>query len=77
MATLDHTTYRLYDLTTHSAQLPVVSKLAITIAYKVSVWNRLARTRRILATLTETELADIGLTRHQARCEAKKRFWRQ
>jgi uncharacterized protein YjiS (DUF1127 family) len=77
MTTLDQTTYRLSDLTTHSAQLPVVSKLAITIAYKVSVWNRLARTRRTLACLTNAELADIGLTPRQAHTEANKRFWRQ
>ena len=34
------------------------------------------RSRRALACLTDAELADIGLTRAEARAESGKPFWR-
>ncbi len=77
MATLDQTTYRLTDLTSYSAQLPVASKVAISIAHKVLIWKQLSRTRKTLSSLSETELQDIGLSRYQARIEADKRFWQR
>jgi uncharacterized protein YjiS (DUF1127 family) len=38
-------------------------------------WSAFQRTRRHLATLTDRELADVGLTRTQQRVECTKPFW--
>jgi uncharacterized protein YjiS (DUF1127 family) len=39
-------------------------------------WRERAVQRRDLAALTDDQLRDVGLTRHQARREAAKPFWR-
>ena len=38
-------------------------------------WIRIARQRRILATLDDRSLADMGLTRQEALAEAHRPFW--
>ena len=40
-------------------------------------WQRRASDRAALAALNDRLLADIGLTRAQARAEADKPFWRE
>jgi uncharacterized protein YjiS (DUF1127 family) len=40
------------------------------------LWLHRGRSRRILATLDDRELSDVGLTRAQARRESAKPFWR-
>ncbi|MGB0712177.1 MAG: DUF1127 domain-containing protein [Gammaproteobacteria bacterium] len=42
----------------------------------VALWVRRHRQRRRLAALDERLLADIGVSRDQARIEAAKPFWR-
>lgn len=39
------------------------------------LWHRNAATRRQLAALEDSALADLGLTRTAARAEAAKWFW--
>jgi len=39
-------------------------------------WRDRLRSRRELAAMSERELRDIGLTRYDARHEARKPFWR-
>jgi len=38
-------------------------------------WMRRARQRRDLNSLTDREMADMGLTDHQVKREASKPFW--
>jgi uncharacterized protein YjiS (DUF1127 family) len=42
----------------------------------VTIWMRRSRTRRELSELSDHELADIGVSRGQARFESDKAFWR-
>jgi uncharacterized protein YjiS (DUF1127 family) len=39
-------------------------------------WRRRLRDRRALAAMSDRSLRDIGLTRYDAACEARKPFWR-
>ena len=41
----------------------------------IEVWMRRSRTRRELSDLNDHELADIGVSRAQARFESDKPFW--
>lgn len=41
----------------------------------ILTWVRIARQRRILATLDDRALADMGLTRQEALAEARRPFW--
>lgn len=40
------------------------------------LWRQRARQRRQLATLSDRQLDDIGISRAQADCESAKPFWR-
>jgi uncharacterized protein YjiS (DUF1127 family) len=42
----------------------------------LALWSARRHTRRHLATLTDRELADVGLSRTQQRDECAKPFWR-
>ena len=42
----------------------------------IAEWRRRARGRRELAALSDRCLRDIGLTRYDAKREARKPFWR-
>ncbi len=59
------------------AQLPVLARVAVTIAVLVTKWDMNWRTRKALGRLEEYELSDIGLTPKQARREANKRFYQR
>ncbi len=41
-----------------------------------ALWRRRWHERTELARLTRAELRDVGLTPYDARCEARKPFWR-
>jgi uncharacterized protein YjiS (DUF1127 family) len=56
--------------------LPLVSQVAIKVAYLYLVWTQRRRTRNALRDLSDHSLRDIGLTADQARAEADKWFWR-
>lgn len=55
--------------------LPVASRVLISVAASTARWSRNARTRKHLARLSDRELADIGVTQYQADREQKKYFW--
>ncbi len=66
---------------THAVPFPPALPIAIRMARPVR-WLSLARhvlgvlqQRRQLATLSDKQLADIGITREQARTEAARPFW--
>lgn len=42
----------------------------------VKIWWRRMQDRRMLATMSEQSLRDIGITRYDAFYEASKPFWR-
>ena len=42
----------------------------------LALWGACRRTRQHLSSLTDRELADVGLTRTQQRAECAKPFWR-
>ncbi len=56
--------------------LPLVSQVAIKVAYLCLLWSQRSRTRYALRDLPEATLRDIGITSDQARHEANKWFWR-
>ena len=42
----------------------------------IVIWRRRSRDRQVLAAMSKRELQDIAMTPWEARCEAKKPFWR-
>ena len=61
---------------THMARMTLPLDVTQKWAKIVSLWWRYARTRRALNRLDDRMLADIGITREQAKKEAAKPFWR-
>ena len=59
-----------------AAPLPVTAEIALRVAVVLARWHERARTRKALSQLDPHLLKDIGVTRHQARTEAGKAFWR-
>ena len=49
--------------------------VVITIATTLLTWDLRHRTRRVLKTLTDSQLDDIGLSRVEAYTEARRSFW--
>ncbi|WP_171176296.1 DUF1127 domain-containing protein [Ruegeria sp. HKCCD8929] len=58
-----------------SPRLPLIAALAVRFAATVTTWEQRRRTRVNLSRLDDHLLADVGLTRGQARHEAHRRFW--
>ncbi|MFK7937832.1 MAG: DUF1127 domain-containing protein [Roseovarius sp.] len=56
--------------------LPLISQVAIKVAYVCLLWSQRRRTRMALRDLSDHTLRDIGLTPTQAHAEADKWFWR-
>ena len=42
----------------------------------LTLWRERAAQRRVLSSLSEYQLHDIGLSRSQVSCEIEKPFWR-
>lgn len=59
------------------AQLPTLARVAVTVAVLLTKWDMNWRTRKALGRLDPYELDDIGLTPHQAKREADKRFYQR
>ena len=47
----------------------------LTLAVLVAKWQETRRTRRVLGTMDDHILKDIGLTRHDAQKESQRPFW--
>ncbi len=48
----------------------------VAVVSTIAPWLERGRSRRVLATLDDHQLCDIGITRAQARLESGKPFWR-
>jgi uncharacterized protein YjiS (DUF1127 family) len=42
----------------------------------IAAWREISRSRRVLATLDDHQLRDIGVSRDEARIEGEKPFWK-
>ncbi len=67
-------TQRSMHLQSRLPQSPM-ALVVITVATTLLTWDLRRSTRRVLKTLTDTELQDIGLTRDEAYTEARRLFW--
>ncbi len=65
----------LEHLRAHSS-LPVVSRIAVQVAWCVLLWSQRRKSRRDLSLLDDHMLNDIGLSPRQAEQEYSKWFWR-
>lgn len=70
---LDHPTL----LVAHTGLSRPSESLAVRIFDTLFSWIERTQSRRALASLTDAQLSDIGLTRAEANFEADKGFWRQ
>jgi uncharacterized protein YjiS (DUF1127 family) len=68
--------------TAHYRSVPRVAMRATLPAWRLSLlfaplrsWLRRARQRRELAELNDTQLNDVGLSRHIVKREVEKPFW--
>ena len=57
------------------AARPVARELTRACSQTLAEWRRRARSRGLLATMSERELRDIGLDRASAMFERSKSFW--
>lgn len=72
--TATHPEQRSMHLQSRLPQSPM-ALVVITVATTLLTWDLRRSTRRILKTLTDSELQDIGLTRGEAYTEARRLFW--
>ena len=74
-----HSTTKHSSALTHLSTrttLPLMSQVAIKVAYVVLLWSQRRRTRNALSDLSPHALRDIGISPDDARIEASKPFWR-
>ncbi len=76
MATFSPTSRSALAQLSTRKSLPLVSQVAIRVAYLVLLWSQRSRTRNALTHLSDASLRDIGLTPEDAHREAGKWFWR-
>jgi uncharacterized protein YjiS (DUF1127 family) len=60
-------------------QTPNVQNVAyshIGLLERIRIWRRRSHERQMLMIMSDRLLRDIGITRHDALCEARKPFWR-
>ncbi|AWI83693.1 hypothetical protein CEW88_08365 [Alloyangia pacifica] len=55
--------------------LPPFAALALRVAVVTAQWSERRRTRRALIDLDDHLLRDVGLERHVALREARRKFW--
>lgn len=53
-----------------------LSLVVATVQYLAAEWRRRARSRMMLAQMSDRDLRDIGITRAEAAHESVKPFWR-
>ena len=53
-----------------------IPRAAQSLAARLAAWRRRRRERAELASLTPAELRDAGIAPYDAKCEARKPFWR-
>ncbi len=75
MRPLEYTRLSPLEVLSSTSDLPAMSKLAFTIALTVLTWEVRHRTRKQLRSISDEQLADIGIDRAQAVAEASRWFW--
>lgn len=65
----------LEHLRAHSS-LPMVSRIAVQVAWCVLIWSQRHKSRIDLSQLDDRMLKDIGMTPREAAKESSKWFWR-
>ena len=58
------------------AELPLLSRILVSLALNIAAWDARRRTRAALARLDGHLLRDIGLGADRAATECTKPFWR-
>ena len=56
--------------------IPLLSVLALKLAYQTTVWSMRVKTRKDLRKMGTCRLADVGMTAKEAFTESRKPFWR-
>lgn len=75
MIGLEPTNHRQRSPTSVSSVLLALVAVFCAIADSLHIWREMARQRRQLAELDDRMLADIGVSRSEARHESAKPFW--
>ena len=65
-----------HSLTAHRARSRTTAGTLTQLVERYYTWRERARSRRDLMRLSEHQLHDIGLSRHDAETEWQKPFWR-
>lgn len=65
------------SIPSHTCNAPSSASLLIRVTDHLLTWLERAHGRRMLATLDERMLADIGVDHATARMESHKPFWRK
>lgn len=55
--------------------IPTLATVLLRVSLQLTRWQQAARTRRVLKTLTDDELRDIGVSFEAAQTEAKRPFF--
>ncbi|MBV1865583.1 MAG: hypothetical protein KUG74_14280 [Rhodobacteraceae bacterium] len=56
--------------------IPLLSVLALKLAYQTTIWSVRSKTRKELGKMDSYRLADVGMTAKEAFSESRKPFWR-
>ena len=57
-------------------EIPVLAAAVLKMAYTLVIWSERRRTRKVLQSMDDYQLTDIGLTKGQALGEYSKPFWK-
>ena len=73
---LKHASLQLTSSRTRSLGVEHWLALMTAVIATIATWREISRSRRVLATLDDHGLRDIGLSRADVRLESEKPFWK-